>query len=304
MNTLGSIVTRVFGNKSAEPHAMTQQPHQLYKSVGRNDPCPCGSGIKYKKCCLAATTATAASVITPKPTSTRQYVGTMTGEVFIPIRLYYKINDKIGVETAFRKLECMDYDPANDRWTWLFDNEAKHLKFEKSYSSIPVHRRPIILGSFYSRVDTEMYIDVGSVDRAVKAVEFFDKHIDRSVAEVTYFAIYNKITSDEAEKPGPCFDSLFSDVRTDLIDQKMEANITRISEAVKAGQFLDIVNERKFELVEAHHVNYYAEGVVQLKTSLELREAVAVARWNGNPDYCMNDLIKAAIFKTQPTNIS
>ncbi|MDT8324176.1 MAG: SEC-C metal-binding domain-containing protein, partial [Bacteroidota bacterium] len=22
-------------------------------SVGRNDPCPCGSGKKYKKCCLA-----------------------------------------------------------------------------------------------------------------------------------------------------------------------------------------------------------------------------------------------------------
>ncbi len=22
--------------------------------VGRNDPCPCGSGRKYKKCCLAA----------------------------------------------------------------------------------------------------------------------------------------------------------------------------------------------------------------------------------------------------------
>ncbi|MGB5299295.1 MAG: SEC-C metal-binding domain-containing protein, partial [Thiogranum sp.] len=23
------------------------------KKVGRNDPCPCGSGKKYKKCCLA-----------------------------------------------------------------------------------------------------------------------------------------------------------------------------------------------------------------------------------------------------------
>ena len=22
--------------------------------VGRNDPCPCGSGMKHKKCCLAA----------------------------------------------------------------------------------------------------------------------------------------------------------------------------------------------------------------------------------------------------------
>ena len=24
------------------------------RDVGRNDPCPCGSGKKYKKCCLAA----------------------------------------------------------------------------------------------------------------------------------------------------------------------------------------------------------------------------------------------------------
>jgi len=23
-----------------------------YRDVGRNDPCPCGSGKKYKKCCL------------------------------------------------------------------------------------------------------------------------------------------------------------------------------------------------------------------------------------------------------------
>lgn len=24
----------------------------MSKRVGRNDPCPCGSGIKFKKCCL------------------------------------------------------------------------------------------------------------------------------------------------------------------------------------------------------------------------------------------------------------
>ena len=24
-----------------------------FKGVGRNDPCPCGSGKKFKKCCLA-----------------------------------------------------------------------------------------------------------------------------------------------------------------------------------------------------------------------------------------------------------
>ncbi len=32
-----------------------------FKDVGRNDPCPCGSGKKYKKCCLDAVPATAAA---------------------------------------------------------------------------------------------------------------------------------------------------------------------------------------------------------------------------------------------------
>jgi hypothetical protein len=29
-------------------------PHSRYRHVGRNDPCPCESGRKYKKCCLTA----------------------------------------------------------------------------------------------------------------------------------------------------------------------------------------------------------------------------------------------------------
>ncbi|MBJ6725133.1 preprotein translocase subunit SecA [Geomesophilobacter sediminis] len=32
-------------------HAPEQQPVQVKKSAGRNDPCPCGSGKKFKKCC-------------------------------------------------------------------------------------------------------------------------------------------------------------------------------------------------------------------------------------------------------------
>jgi len=35
----------------AEQHQV-QQPHIKEPVVGRNDPCPCGSGKKYKKCCL------------------------------------------------------------------------------------------------------------------------------------------------------------------------------------------------------------------------------------------------------------
>jgi len=28
------------------------EPHRVETKVGRNEPCPCGSGKKYKKCCL------------------------------------------------------------------------------------------------------------------------------------------------------------------------------------------------------------------------------------------------------------
>jgi predicted Zn-dependent protease len=33
-------------------------------NIGRNDPCPCGSGNKYKRCCLAAPTVMPAAVQT------------------------------------------------------------------------------------------------------------------------------------------------------------------------------------------------------------------------------------------------
>ena len=42
---------------SGEPDASAPLPEPVrnpLRHVGRNDPCPCGSGRKYKKCCLAA----------------------------------------------------------------------------------------------------------------------------------------------------------------------------------------------------------------------------------------------------------
>jgi preprotein translocase subunit SecA len=43
---LGQPATRPAGTTRAEPRTANGQ------KVGRNDPCPCGSGKKYKKCCL------------------------------------------------------------------------------------------------------------------------------------------------------------------------------------------------------------------------------------------------------------
>ena len=32
-------------------HLCDREPYRNTAKIGRNDPCPCGSGKKYKKCC-------------------------------------------------------------------------------------------------------------------------------------------------------------------------------------------------------------------------------------------------------------
>ncbi len=42
-----------FGSEERRPDWMPDMPaHNPFRDVGRNDPCPCGSGKKFKKCCL------------------------------------------------------------------------------------------------------------------------------------------------------------------------------------------------------------------------------------------------------------
>ena len=44
----------LLGNSSEEiarQEEMARQPYVAQHKVGRNDPCPCGSGRKYKQCC-------------------------------------------------------------------------------------------------------------------------------------------------------------------------------------------------------------------------------------------------------------
>lgn len=37
--------------KNSTPNYVDEQPQEDMPKVGRNDQCPCGSGLKYKKCC-------------------------------------------------------------------------------------------------------------------------------------------------------------------------------------------------------------------------------------------------------------
>lgn len=47
--------TRLWANKAYTPYELLRfygnSVHRKTKKIGRNDPCPCGSNKKYKKCC-------------------------------------------------------------------------------------------------------------------------------------------------------------------------------------------------------------------------------------------------------------
>ena len=45
---LHQFVTRYNAETPSEPKA---EPVHVAQKIGRNEPCPCGSGKKYKKCC-------------------------------------------------------------------------------------------------------------------------------------------------------------------------------------------------------------------------------------------------------------
>ncbi|MNC59100.1 hypothetical protein D3C75_1088860 [compost metagenome] len=46
-------MNRIPGNfrTGATPFALPNKKPVTVEKIGRNDPCPCGSGLKYKKCC-------------------------------------------------------------------------------------------------------------------------------------------------------------------------------------------------------------------------------------------------------------
>jgi preprotein translocase subunit SecA len=51
MNSVSSTYGGQAGNTSSSEVITAKPKNEQGEKVGRNDPCPCGSGKKYKKCC-------------------------------------------------------------------------------------------------------------------------------------------------------------------------------------------------------------------------------------------------------------
>jgi hypothetical protein len=127
-------------------------------------------------------------------------ITTYTGEPSQPVRIYYQVVKPKTVLGVFKKLRCVYFEQALKRWRWLYDHEAKKLRFETSYAKIPKEAKPIVIGDFFWRGETELLLEVRSFDRAIKALKFFEKRINPRAAIATKMRVVNRLfAADEPD---------------------------------------------------------------------------------------------------------
>lgn len=225
----------------------------------------------------------------------------VTGELFHPVRLYYRLFNKNKVKEIFKKTKCMKFDDTYDRWAWLYQNEAKNIKLPKKYSELPSNIHPLVIGSFFSRTDDEMFLDVRSIERAEQAAVFFDELIERSIAEFTDIAITNRFVQAKDRKEFFNFDFLFESKDVVIKSEEEISNMTRELERigdinerrnVALNMILNKLENEEYPDIERFQPHFYEDGIELLSLKLKHCQNIALERFNGNESYKPIDTFK------------
>lgn len=284
--------------------------------IGRNERCFCGSGKKYKNCCLNKTSASAsASASSSSEAISKKLVGegfkdkrvekkealimTKTNEIYQPVRLHYKVFDKDKISRELSKLKCIEFDDQKKELIWLYDYEAKDIKLNKPYGSIPMQYRPIIIGRLRFREEKHLIVDVRSNERAIEAIQFFDKYISREVAKVEYVDIVNRLFG-ASEGVADSFDIYFDieDIKLpmdpDELIERLKPLMSQTDDVKEKGKIFNSYMKEQFNKpysgAERLPVLFYEEGISSLQTSLRMRQIVASKHWFGDKNYTFYDL--------------
>lgn len=231
---------------------------------------------------------------------------TITGEFYQPARIYYQVNQKNAVMGRFKRLRCMEFDPTDNRWMWLYKEEAKDIKFTTSYRDIPKEARPIILGSFTWHGDQELRLDVHSFERVIESIQFFDQKINRKLATVTKLKVVNKLfpattTADELST----HHHLFFEQRQAMGPKTTIKELEEIASQYEGKEeeerhtaFLSYLEEQMKKTlpeVEELATHFYEDGLQSLLMPLKMKQLEAMEHWKGNKNFSQFDIIKKFI---------
>jgi hypothetical protein len=274
--------------------------------LNRNDNCHCGSGKKYKTCCLVkdkqrfTQNIPAKTIASKKISNDRGLIGTLTGEITQPVRLCYTLYDKPAIQNKiFKNLQCMSYDATQDRWVWLFDHEAKNLAFEKGLHEIPKDLYPVIMGSFFSDNDNEMYLDLRSHTRAIQAITFFDQHIPREIAEVTDVFVLNRFVLQKDIDLLKNFDNFFKNVSVVNNATEMDERILKANDNAQfLVNFLHESGKKLVPSVEKFPTHYYEDGITSFRFSLQAAAFIAL-KYHEGKILTRNELIEIMMSKAK-----
>lgn len=292
-----------------------QQPSvSAHVKIGRNDVCHCGSGKKFKKCCLSRGEQSQNNILpfVHKKSPDNLLVTTMTRELFQPMRLYYRVHNRKKLATQLKKLRCVDYYEESDEWAIFYTDEAANIQLGLPPEKVPPEAQPLIIARLHMPDEHSMVIDVRSIERASKILEFIYHQIPRKIAEVTHAAIYNQlITADSPEGAMLVdFTEIFDKQDITLIDpEKTIAEMEEIAALYEdKREALIVVTEKTLEnsrkplpKVEKFPVYLYDEvdELYHFETMCQIRQVIAMQHFNGNTDFTFYDIAQKMFPETQ-----
>lgn len=279
---------------------------------GRNEPCPCGSTLKYKKCCLAGDedahrgsgwTHRPGNRLTPaEPARDRRLHVTMTNEPFQPVRLYYAVVDRARVIGKLAELRCVVEAPSERCWQWLFHAETASLRFlGGGHDDVPEHRRPIVLGRIRFPAHRIMTLETNSIERAIAGARFFAPRFGPAAVAMRCRLVNRYFVAHEGQ-PDQLMATLDHDVT--VIDPRVaEAALEHDLAGVQSLQDADRVLAESLEqrlkskddvpMVEDFPLAPEEETpeLTHLATALQFRFVRALEHWRGNTDLTLAAII-------------
>jgi hypothetical protein len=240
--------------------------------------------------------------VTSKPTSgTRPLLHTVTGEPFVPVRLYWSVKSKPAITKALASLCCIDEDKKAKCWVWLYDDEATSLTFGIPRARLSPEVHPIVIGRFRLPDAKQLVLEVRSVERAIEAAKFFAPRFG-SNAVLSRARIINR-----------WFELSEAGIGLERLDKLLDANVVRIDprdaeeafERAMAGTVTEAEKRRAFEayvleqrkrdvpLVEDFPLAPEEEtpDFRDLTMTLQFRGLRAEEHWKGNTSVTLGDVI-------------
>ena len=172
--------TRMFENNGFTPNELSkvyakQRPKEpilhIPKKVGRNEPCPCGSGKKYKKCCAVAAVSQSAQLSHSER------------------KLFYETWYKL-LDYANRKLKVVDY-----KFSLSYPNYHDETLLLKIRDRL--WKEPKLIGKFIANTD-------GLSGEEVKLLQSWEKnHVKGQFALIKYLpdaAVFMRMEKGETDK--------------------------------------------------------------------------------------------------------